>query len=72
VLKIFFIFISLAFFVSAQGQSRFVLKVIAVDNEQVFTRLIKYRQNFPDSLSPGSELSRMVNLLHKKDISPQV
>jgi translocation and assembly module TamA len=65
VLKIYFIFASLLLCVSAQGQSRFSLKVVAVDHEQVFSRLDKYRQSFPDSLSPISELTRMVNTLHK-------
>jgi translocation and assembly module TamA len=66
VLKIRIIFVSLLLYVSAQGQSRFSLKVIAVDHEQVFSRLNKYRQNFPDSLSPIPELTRMVNALHKE------
>jgi translocation and assembly module TamA len=64
VLKIYFFFLPFIFLSSAQGQSNFVLKVIPVDKEEVFRKLIKYKQNFPDSLSPRQELSRMVNALH--------
>jgi translocation and assembly module TamA len=66
VLKIYFFFLSFIFIASAQGQKNFLLKVIPADQEQVFNRLIKYKQNFPDSLSPRSELSRMVNALHNE------
>jgi outer membrane protein assembly factor BamA len=56
----------LLFFVSVQGQNRFLLKVIPIDNERIFSKLIKYRQNFPDSLSPKSELYHIMNDLHKE------
>jgi translocation and assembly module TamA len=66
VLKIYFIFLSFLLFASAQGQATFSLKIIPIDQEQTFKRLIKYKQDFPDSLSPRFELSRMVNGLHNE------
>ncbi|MFL5730491.1 MAG: hypothetical protein ACJ75J_13470 [Cytophagaceae bacterium] len=64
VLKIYFILCAFVLLAPVQAQNRFSLKVTPIDQEHFFEKSVRYKQIFADSLTPKSELNRIVNLLH--------